>query len=194
MTQEQNKKWHLYLLASLPLIIGIVVCVFLSLKAWRNISVFENSLARVVVPGEKILNLTAPGDYTIFHEYRTVVDGIVYSSPEYIISGLSCTLENAHTGEVIPLKPSTSNMTYSFGSREGRAVFNFSVAEAGKLRFGCLFPGAESKETKTVLAIGQGFGEEIFNMIFLIFGIVSIFIVSFSITTGVIVYLIVKKK
>lgn len=177
----------------IPFIVGIVVCVWLGMRVWRGLVEFDKSLVRVVVPGEKVVVLPAPGDYTIFHEHKTVVDGIVYSSSEDSITGLRCTLKNNLTNENVPLTPSSSNMTYSFGSKEGRSIFDFNAGKGGTFHLSCLFPEAEHAGVKTVLAIGKGFGAEIFNMISFIFTIVAIFLVSFSASVAAIVYLIIKK-
>ncbi len=57
----------------------------------------------------------------------------------------------------------------------------------------CVVPAFAGAGTKTVLAIGHGFGTAIFNTISVIFGVIGLFILSFGVTAGAIVYLIVKK-
>ena len=192
-TVNTGTRWHLYALSVIPFIVGIAVCVWLGLKVWQGLVQFDKSLLRVVVPSEKIIVLTSPGDYTIFHEHKTVADGIIYSSSEDAISGMRCQMKNSITNEGVSLKPSSANLTYSFGSKEGRSIFDFDAGKGGTFRLSCLFPEARSSETKTVLAIGQGFGAEIFNTISYIFTIIAIFMVSFAASAAAIIYLIVKK-
>jgi len=191
--QKTGRRWYLYVLSMIPFLAGLAVCVLLGVRVWQGLVQFDKSLLRVVVPGEKAVALPNSGDYTIFHEHKTIVDGIVYSSSEDSISGLSCTMKDSRTGENVPLRPSSSNMNYSFGSTEGRSLFDFSLGGAGVFRLSCLFPGAESGGAKTVLAIGQGFGREIFNTISFVFMIIAIFVISFGASAAAIVYLIVKK-
>lgn len=165
----------------------------MGLKTWQGLAAFDDSMLRFVVPGEKVVVLPAAGDYTIFNEHKSVVNGIVYSTSEDSVSGMRCAMKDDAAGENVPLEPSSANMTYSFGSREGRAVFGFNVKGGGRYRISCGFPEAQQGGVRTVLAVGQGFGAEIFNTISLVFAIISIFIISFGASVAAIVYLIVKK-
>ncbi len=193
MAEGYSRRWHLYVLSVLPFIAGSALCVWLGMRAWNGLVAFDNSLVRIVVPGEKAVVLPAAGNYTIFHEHRSFVDGVVYSSPEDSVTGLSCRMKDKDTGHGVRLEPSAANMTYSFGSREGRAVFGFKVDEGGPYIISCGFEETRRDGVKTVLAVGQGFGAEIFNTISFVFAIISIFIISFGASAAAVVYLIVKK-
>lgn len=184
---------YLYALSAIPFIAGLAICALLGMRVWRGLVAFDNSLLRVVVPGEEIISLPAVGDYTIFHEYKSIVDDIVYSSSEDSVSGMRCALKGASADEGIPLRSASSKSNYSFGSREGTSLYGFRLAKPGEYRLRCDFPSGGHEGPRTVLAIGQGFGKEIFQTIFFIFGIILIFIVSFGATAGAIVYIAIKK-
>lgn len=189
-----KRRWHLYLFSLIPFIAGLAICTLLGMRVWNGLAAFDRSLVRIVVPGEGVVSLAVAGDYTIFHEYRSIVDDAVYSSPEDSISGMKCALTHEATGEEIRLRPSTSKSTYSFGSREGTSLFGFRLKEPGEYRLICGYPADGYDGPSTVLAIGHGFGEEIFQTIFFIFGIILIFIISFGTSAGLIVYIVIKKS
>jgi hypothetical protein len=177
-----------------PFIVGVAICVWLGMRVWQGLVQFDNSLLRIVVPGEKMIVLSNPGEYTVFHEHRSVIKGVVYSSSEDSISGMNCEMRNYVTKEDVPLKASSANLTYAFGSKEGRAIYEFNAGKGGTFQLNCSYPEPERRGMKTVFAIGQGFGASIFNTISYIFTIIAIFIVSFGASAAAIVYLIVKKR
>lgn len=193
MFDKVGKRWQRYVLSAVPFILGVIACVLLGMNLWRGIVAFDNSLVRLVMPGERFIDLPSPGKYTIFNEYRSVVKGVVYSSSEDSISGMRCEMTDIVTNEKVPLKASSANMTYSFGSKEGRSVYDFDAGKGGTFRMNCSYQGPGREGVRTVIAIGRGFGGAIFNMISYIFAIISIFIVSFGISAAAFVYLIVKK-
>jgi len=73
------------------LIAGVVIFVALILT---GITGLGKDLIQVAAPGEKKLELTKTGEYTIFHEYRSVVGNKVYSGSSDI-SGLTVTVKDA---------------------------------------------------------------------------------------------------
>lgn len=176
-----------YLFYSLPFFLGIVICIALSVHVYRGFASLGSSFVRVVMPGQARITLAKSGSYTIFHEYTSVVENEVYSVAPEALSGIRCNLNDAESGETIVLSPSASNSTYSLGSREGKSVFDFTVARGGTYEFKCFFPDEARHGLKTVLAIGQGFTMKIVSVIAMIFGIVMIFIVSASATAALII-------
>lgn len=193
MFEMIKSPWQRYVLAAVPFIAGTVICVLLGMKVWQGMVQFDNSLLRLVVPGEKMIVLPNPGEYTIFHEHKSVIKGVVYSSSEDSISGMSCEMKNFVTKENVPLKASSANLTYAFGSKEGRAVYEFDAGKGGTFELKCAYEDPAMRGARTVIAIGKGFGGAIFNMISYIFAIISLFIVSFGLSAAAFVYLIVKK-
>ena len=127
---------------------------------FRGISSLDTGLVQIVVPGEKQLTLE-PGDYTIFHERQSVVDGRVYSSQS--LGGLQLVVTSAK-GEDVALKPVTITGQYTFGGRSGVSVFDFTVANGGDYTVAGRYPGSSGPDT--VVAVGKGFFGGLLGMIF----------------------------
>ena len=82
------------------------------------------------MPGEHEIVLEEGGGYTIFHEYRSEVNGKVYSSLVGI-QGMSVIVRpKAGSGQVEISRPSTST-EYQIGSRVGMSVLKLNVQEPG---------------------------------------------------------------
>jgi hypothetical protein len=146
-------------------IAGVVL--FFVVLLFGILSSFNNVGHQVVVPGSGIIELDEAGNYNIFHEYRSIVDGKVYSSNS--INGLVYALRNVKTGEFITLTNPESNMNYSINGREGRSIFEFNIDEPGRYEFEAWYETENGEEA--VLAIGKGFGANLFVTIILCFGI-----------------------
>jgi hypothetical protein len=112
-----------------------------------------SGMIRVVVPGRTELALNERGTYTIFHEYRSVVDGRRYDVPG--VSGLIIDLRTQERDEPIALK-GASGQSYDTGDVAGRSLFEFDVLTPGTYRLTSSY-GDSRKEPQTVLAIARGF-------------------------------------
>ena len=143
-----SRAW--YLVAVAAIVCGIAGAVEYVLP---RIEAIGDGLQQVIVPGDKEITLKAAGDYTVFHEHQSVVDGKVYATRE--ISGLQLSL-TTNAGQAIALRATSTSMEYSFGSRSGSALYSFSAPEAGVYRLNGTFDDGRT-EPKVVLAIGQGF-------------------------------------
>jgi len=144
--------WY-YVLAGMVLAGGIVGFVLLLLSGLTGLS---DALTQIVVPGQHELTLKEAGDHTVFHEYQSVVGSKVYSMEKGGVSGLRCTLRSKVTGREIQLSPSSVNSTYSFGSRSGASIFDFSIDSPGDYLFSAQYPpGRDGPET--VLTVAHGF-------------------------------------
>jgi hypothetical protein len=120
---------------------------------FARISGIGASLTRVVVPGQAELRLDKTGDYTIFHEYRSVVDGRVYYAVS--LSGLRVTV-TAPDGSALALTSPRATSRYNVSGRSGVSVFAFNVAAPGTYRLTAFYEDGRS-EPRTVLAVGSGF-------------------------------------
>lgn len=117
-----------------------------------------DSLAQVIVPGSAELNLQ-PGQYSVFLEEQSTVNGNIYSTTESI-SGLSCRIHAVPNGPPIPMATSRANVTYSVNDRSGRSVLEFPIEHAGRYVFACDY-GASPRGPDTVVAVGSGVGAAI---------------------------------
>ncbi len=154
-------RWY-YVLAGLVLGAGLAGFGWFVLS---GLSGLTGALTQVVVPGRQELNLSETGEYTIFHEYRSVVGNQVYSMARGELTGLRCNLRCKETGEEIPLSPSAMTSTYSLGSRSGVSVFDFRIDSPGIYVLSALYPvGEEGPET--VLSVGHGFVKQLLVTVF----------------------------
>jgi hypothetical protein len=138
--------------------------VFFGIFLFKNLSGLSGRLQQVVVPGKAQLNLQAPGEYTIYYEYQSVVGSKVYSTNR-TFSGLDVSLVAVGTGEPIALSQTDANSTYTVSGRSGLSVFDFRIARPGKYELSARYPeGQEGPEI--VLAVGQGFVSGILTTVF----------------------------
>ena len=104
---------------------AVAALVFLAGLGWFVVSLgsLDDALTQVIIPGQSELTLTDPGEYAIYHEYRSVVAGKIYSTVQEDISGLRYSLTSKATGEEIRLSRPSTRSTYSLsgpaGVREG---------------------------------------------------------------------------
>jgi len=182
--EEGPGRWY-YGLAAAVFVAG---CVYFGVFLWQNISRIGENLTQVVVPGKSQLTLSKPGKYTIFYEHQSVVGNKVYSTGQEL-SGLECSLVSMDTGAEIALSPSAMNSTYSLGSRSGVSVFDFQIERPGAYELSAQYSeGREGPEV--VLAIGQGFAEDIFKTVF---GALGILFGSIGLAVAIIVITLIKR-
>jgi hypothetical protein len=110
-------------------------------------------MMRLVVPGEAELRLHQTGTYTIFHEYRSTLDGRVYDTPS--IDGLDVTVRAVPSGRLIELMRGADS-SYTFSGSAGRSLFDFEVSEPGAYRIAGVYADGR-KEPQAVLAVDRGF-------------------------------------
>jgi hypothetical protein len=110
-------------------------------------------MMRLVVPGEAELRLTQTGTYTIFHEYRSTLDGRVYDTPS--VDGLDVTVRALPSGRLIELMRG-GDSSYSLGGSAGRSLFDFEVSEPGAYRIAGAYADGR-REPQAVLAVDRGF-------------------------------------
>jgi len=195
--QEIRPRAWTYALPAIPLVIG---CVVFGVILFFGISGTVDSaqglggaLTQVVVPGSATLTLDETGTYTIFHEYRSIVNGRIYSNTS--MSSMDCTLTSNATGASIPLQIASINSTYEFGRRAGQSVMQFDIAEPGAYTLTCRYPSGAA-EPQIVLAIGHNLIGDIFGAVFGVFGTVfgALAVVFGSIIVALIIVIVVTVR
>lgn len=156
---------------------------------FTNLSGMGSKLQQVVVPGKSEITLPDPGSYTIFHEYKSVVGGKVYST-EQQLSGLEVTLHSKATGVLVPLAPATSNGTYEFGSRAGASVFEFKIPDPGVYELSASYPEGQQGQ-EVVLAVGHDFTG---GLLTTVFGSLAIVFGSMGISLALTIYTLIKRS
>ncbi|PYG89032.1 hypothetical protein LY28_00852 [Ruminiclostridium sufflavum DSM 19573] len=173
----------LYAVSGLLFVAGIILLTAV-LMTGVNSSV-DRINNKVVVPGAGVVELKEPGDYSIYFEHRSVLDGRTYNTDN--INGLVCKLKNAETGEYINLENPTINSRYSVNGREGRSLFQFSIEKAGKYELDARYESGEGEEA--VLAIGKGFGMSLLKTMLTGFGTLII-----TIGGAIVIFVVTLKK
>jgi len=144
-------------------------------------------LQQVVAPGTAALTLDKPGTYTIYHEHQSAVGGRTYSNPQGL-SDLTVTVVSKATGQSANLRGASMSETYTFGSRQGVAVWQFDIDAAGEYDLSAVY-AAEAGGPEVVLAVGPpvlggikgmilGLGGGICGFVVLGAGALAIFIVT----------------
>ena len=125
---------------------------------FHGITHATDSLTQIVVPGRTELNLQR-GQYSVFLEEQSMVNGKIYSTTESI-AGLECRVTSVQSGSAVPIEKASMNTTYSVNGRSGHSVLEFPIQQDGRYAFGCDF-GENSKGPEVVVAVGSGVGEAI---------------------------------
>ena len=142
-------------------VIAIASLVGAALHGWSRKDTVDAGMIRVVVPGSTVITLDKPGDYTIYHEQQSYVDGELYASDS--IAGLRVALVG-EGGAAVKLRVPVSSSSYSIGSRKGSSIFIFTISQPGRYRLTTTLAGDRS-EPKAVLAIDQGMMGRLFALI-----------------------------
>ena len=160
--------WWYYVVAGVVMAAGVTWFTWFLLTGLTGLA---TDMTQMVLPGEHELELSEAGTYTVFHEYKSVVDGKVYSTAGDL-SNLYCTLVAVSSGKEMPLPRSTMNSTYSLGTRAGASVFECQVNEPGKYVFSAAYPNGRT-EPEVVFTIGHGFTRSLLTIIFGSMGIMG---------------------
>ena len=142
-----SRAWYLMILV--PLAIGASAVILSIMKLVDGVE----QMQRVVMPGERTLALTA-GDYIIYGETTSVVDGVSYLTESFSVS---CKLTGAG-GTPIALDRS-SHTTYSIDGYRGRSLFEAKIDKDGRYTLAC------TGDKQAVLAFGHGMGATIVTIV-----------------------------
>lgn len=112
----------------------------------------DDGLKQVVVPGNSDLILSEGGNYTVFHEYESVVNGRIYSR-EQDIPSLMVEFQNKSTGIKIPSRSLSGKVTYDHGGRSGKAILEFNIGQPGVYIVSGWYQ--KSNGPQVVLAVGK---------------------------------------
>lgn len=118
--------WFSWVLGPLLWVAGVAAALGMGYFA---ISGIRENAVRMLAPGTREIACDEPGTYTIFHEYQSEFDGKVYSQAKGSVE-LRCTVTRKDDGTEIPVRLPTQ-VTYTYGSREGISVWAFTVDTVG---------------------------------------------------------------
>jgi hypothetical protein len=129
----------------------VALVVFLAGAGWLGAGLYMlvervDSFQRVTLPGEGEVSLDHSGGYVIYYEGPGAAEGNV---PDFTVNVTPL----SESAVVQDLEAYGGGLTYSFGSREGRAVLTLQVASPG--RFLIEAPDAPAMPGGSSLAIGS---------------------------------------
>ncbi len=150
----------------------------------------DNDLVQLVVPERVDIRLEKTGKYTIYHEYRSVIDNRVYAGSPQEIPGLEIALISETTRTPIPIEESSVSSTYTVGSRSGISLFDFNIDEPGIYELSAFYPDGQF-EPKVVLAVGHGFVE---NMIWTVLQGLGVLFGTFAAGSTIVIMTFLKRR
>lgn len=106
---------------------AFVVPLLLILPLLLNDSAEEQFL----VPGSVEVTVDEPGRYYLWHDFRTVYEGVSYSKPEEIPDGLDISVKTEGGEELVLMASGT--MSSSTGASARRTIGYVDVADPGRL-------------------------------------------------------------
>lgn len=166
-----GRRW--YVIALAIFLIGSLLAGVLAYRFVTGLLNLTDSLTQVVVPGTADLTLEDSGDYTIFYEYQSVVDGRVYITGA-AVPGLDVSLVSKENGSPVTLSSPGTSTTYTVGDRAGVSILAFSIDRPGTYELSASYPPGRSGPD-VVLAVGQGVGRGILTSIGSFFGAGAVF-------------------
>ena len=176
-----------YILGSVFGIIGIIGFIFFVVFLFKQINEQAPKI-QLVVPGTHEIELSKPGTYTVFYEYRSVLESKVYVTGEALPAELLVTLYSRAGAKEVDLKQPSMNNTYNIGGRAALSLLEFNIDNPGTYIINARYAG-DVEKPDIVLAIGQ------FKLFGVIFGAIGILFASLIITiTGCIIVLMAYLK
>jgi hypothetical protein len=112
-------KWPIFLFV-IGIALNIVAVAFM-------FGVFRDSGTSFLAPGGASVTITKPGEYTLWHETKTLIDGQFMSFPDDLPSGTTIKVIKQPEGTAVPLRRSASSSMESGGTRRvsvGQLTFN----------------------------------------------------------------------
>lgn len=147
------KKNTLYTIAVLIFVASLILF-FYSVKS--NFKGLGATIKKYEFPGEVDVQLSEVGDYSIYHEYISRIDGKEVDNNELNISSIKVKLVNASTGENVELSQPDSYKKYNYRGRAGVKMLQFQNESVGEYRLKSSLKGLE-KPDKYVLTLEKGF-------------------------------------
>ena len=183
MNNTGPSRWF-YGLAVVIVLAGSAVFIVFLLGSLGGLT---KGLQQVVVTGNYELTFEKPGNYLVYYEYESVIDGKVYSTGE-ALSGVQCAINHTASGRNIRVGPASTSSTYTMGSRAGKAILQFSIDEPGLYEFSAWY---EDNGQDIVLAVGPDFTMGLFMSIF---GGIAVLFGSWVIACIIFIITLIKRK
>ena len=170
MAQTELRRGTLwYLVAAIIVIAGLIAG---SVMVWRGFVAMVH-VEQFIGPGHLSFNVTAPGSYTLWHDYHAVFEGRTYSTEKQLPEGVNFRV-NGPNGPVAV--KSSNGAKASIGSTERVAVVEFVAHEPGQYEI-----AAEGEFPVQLFSVGEG---NFFKSFGMIFGGIGVIFLSFCTSLG----------
>ena len=143
-------RWY-YLVGLLLVAVGGLALYFFYQHRMAGLT---EDLDRGVAPGEREVRLTRAGHHSIYLEYRSRFDGVLFLTATDP-GGLSCELTSRAAARSVPLHRPWVNLAYSEADRSGIVLYDLWVDEPGLFDLHCGYP-LGGPGPPVVLAVGEG--------------------------------------
>lgn len=108
-------------------IAGVILYVLASLTVMQGFGGWHTSFQG---PGSINIEIPAAGDYRLWHESKTIIDGRLHVIEEELPAGTVIEFTNAR-GTTTPLQPIRGSMSQEIGNTRRSAVGRVEIPEAG---------------------------------------------------------------
>ena len=143
---QRSKRVYLWVAA-----IFIAIAVPSGMLLATGITNLTSGLVRFSAPGSATVILEEPGKYTLFHEYRSSLQGRLYDGPA-ILPTMNFHV-NGPGGASPTIESSSGNFNYNIGNRAGYAVGSLDIDATGEYRITSVYVDAPGDEV--VLGLGR---------------------------------------
>jgi hypothetical protein len=135
-----------YALGALIIIGGLVASVN---GALRDVAALQADFVRFIAPGTTDLHVRTPGQYVVYYERKSVVEGDSFATAP--TTDIKCAVTSKQSGSAVALEPPTLDAEYDFGGKAGKAIEQFFAPQMGTYVITCGYPGG--KGARIALAI-----------------------------------------
>ena len=142
-------RWH-YLAGGLLLVAGAVLFVVFLIVELQG----YKPHIRVVVPGTHRIELEDAGEYTVYYEYESVIEGRTFSS-DRTLSGILVGITRVGEPEPLKLTHVSERDTYETAQYAGGSILTFEGEGPGAYEITAVFPDRFQTGPSIVLAIGR---------------------------------------
>jgi len=176
----------LYLLGGLIMIAGVIA---FGILLFSTIESLSNDGQRVVVPGKQVINLSEPGEYHVYYETSSDIDGKKYEPNTRDLSGINLMCYDADTNEKISLRYPNSNSNYNGLNSSGYGKYVFTIESATNIVIEGDYYDYEGNEFTIRIAKNL-----IMNLFVGTLSAIGIMFASFALGGGIILFVAIKRN
>jgi len=113
-----------------PIALGLVGLILFLVATWTFVQGFGGWHTTFQGPGQIEVEIPAAGDYRLWHEAKTVIDGRLHRMDDELPSGTTIELTDAR-GNIVPLQSSRGSVTQEVGNTRRIALGQIDFPAAG---------------------------------------------------------------